>query len=527
MTPSCRDVTVPVNNSESPSSRMDALTSTASLAPALEITADSPRRFINRELSWLAFNMRVLEEASNPRHPLLERVRFLSISAGNLDEFYMVRVAGLVDMLPTRSTLLSDDGLTPGRAARRDPRARLDPDGPASRRSGPACRTSCARPASPSSSRRELTDAERTWLETYFIDQVFPILTPLAIDPAHPFPVHPQRRLLDDPEAAAPGRPAAADGAAAAAAAGRPLRAPAGQRRSASCRSRSWSTIFLPRLFPGYEVIERGCLPPDPRQRRRDQRGGRGSGAALRERAEAPPPRRPDLDLGRQPPCRPSCATSCSTSSRSRPDPIVHVFDLDRMLNIGDVKAVIVDDRPDLKFAPYNAALPRAHPRLRRRLLRRHPRQGHRRPPSLRELRRRGAVPAPGGARSRRGGDQADALPHLGQFADRQGADRGGRGRQDGDGAGRAQGALRRGGQHPLGARPRARRRAGGLRLHRPQDPRQGLDGGAARGAGDCAPTCISAPATTIRSRRASTPTCRSSPAIRRWAATPRGCSTT
>ena len=165
--------------------------------------------------------------------------------------------------------------------------------------------------------------------------------------------------------------------------------------------------------------------------------------------------------------------------------PTVHVFHLDRMLNIGDVK--VADRRRPARpqVRALQRPLPRAHPRLRRRLLRRHPRQGHRRPPSLRELRRRRAVPAPGGARSGRGGDQADALPHLGGFADRQGADRGGRGRQDGDGAGRAQGALRRGGQHPLGARPGARRRAGRLRLHRPQDPRQGLDGGAARGAGD------------------------------------------
>src|ERR1700756_829457 len=92
---------------------MDALTSTPSPALALEIAPASPRRFINRELSWLAFNMRVLEEATNKRHPLLERVRFLSISADILDEFYMVRVAGLVDMLQTRPSLLSDDGMTP------------------------------------------------------------------------------------------------------------------------------------------------------------------------------------------------------------------------------------------------------------------------------------------------------------------------------------------------------------------------------------------------------------------------------
>ena len=148
---------------------------------------EGPDRFYNRELSWLQFNRRVLEEAQNESHPLLERLRFLSISASNLDEFYMVRVAGIYGQVMANVQTLTQDGLTPTQQLRAINRfaASLVADKQACWRE---IKAKMAETGILILEPKDLRSAERGWLQRLFMTHIFPILTPIAVDPAHPFP---------------------------------------------------------------------------------------------------------------------------------------------------------------------------------------------------------------------------------------------------------------------------------------------------------------------------------------------------
>lgn len=154
------------------------------------VTADMPSRFFNRELSWLGFNWRVLEEAENPRVPLLERLRFLSISSTNLDEFYTVRVAGLRELAIEGNTTPAADGLTPAEQLvliSEDARALML----AQQRVLGALKEEMREAGISILYPGDLTEEDHAHLADVFLRRVFAVLSPLAIDPAHPFPFIP------------------------------------------------------------------------------------------------------------------------------------------------------------------------------------------------------------------------------------------------------------------------------------------------------------------------------------------------
>ncbi|WP_052589073.1 RNA degradosome polyphosphate kinase [Magnetospirillum gryphiswaldense] len=313
---------------------------------------DSKDRFINRELSWLAFNLRVIEEAVNHHHPLLERLRFLSISASNLDEFYMVRVAGLKGQVEAGVMTTSEDGLTPAQQLNAI-------NGMASDllRAQKDCWRSLQvelRAAGISVvDQSELTKAEMKWLDSRFMEHVFPVLTPLAIDPAHPFPFLPNAGIalvlhlfrLDDGEvlrALVPLPPQLE----------RFIRLPGEAIRFLPLER--LVLLFLDRLFPGFRMEASGLF-----------RVIRDSEMEIDEEAEdlvrvfesALKRRRRGLVI------RLTFSSGIPEELKSLVVAEMHavegdVYEFDEMIGLVDTKQIIVDERPDLLFPPYNARFP-------------------------------------------------------------------------------------------------------------------------------------------------------------------------
>ncbi|MBX5163139.1 MULTISPECIES: RNA degradosome polyphosphate kinase [unclassified Rhizobium] len=228
--------------------------------PPLEELLKSPERFINREFSWLQFNRRVLEETLNTEHPLLERVRFLSISAANLDEFFMVRVAGLEGQVRQNIVIRSPDGKTP--AEQLDSILQeIDHLQMEQQASLAVLQQYLAKEDILIVRPGALSDADRQWLAAEFEQAIFPVLTPLSIDPAHPFPFIPNLgfsiglQLVSkngrDPMTALLRLPPALD---------RFVRLPDDGNTIRYITLEDVANIFIHRLYPGYEVQGSGTF---------------------------------------------------------------------------------------------------------------------------------------------------------------------------------------------------------------------------------------------------------------------------
>ncbi|MBP5856122.1 RNA degradosome polyphosphate kinase [Marivibrio halodurans] len=312
-----------------------------------------PKRFINRELSWLSFNTRVLEEAMNQQHPLLERLRFLSISASNLDEFYMVRAAGLKGQVAAGISTPSQDGLTPAQQLA----AIAEEAGTLMNQQQEIWRVVTGEMRKTGIhvlDTAELTARERTWLDGWFLEQIFPALTPLAVDPAHPFPFIPNKGLVLALELLRPDDDKQMNGL---------LPIPSNLERFVRLPGRSAIRfialervigLYLDRLFPGFEVSGKGMFrvirdsdveideeAEDLVRTFESMLRRRRRGHVIRLKIEAAMPE----DL------RDFVVDQLDADAED-------VFALDGILGLSDASQLIVGERRDLLFEPFNARFP-------------------------------------------------------------------------------------------------------------------------------------------------------------------------
>lgn len=326
-------------------------------APDVVSLRDSPARFVNREVSWLQFNMRVLEEAQNEHHPILERLRFVSISANNLDEFFMVRVAGLKGQLRAGLPRESADGMTPTEQleeiATLAQHLHLEQQD-----QWQTIRDELAEHNIVIHEPNDLTSEQVEFLQSTFREEIFPILTPIAIDPAHPFPFIPNLgfslafhldRVSDGSRLNALVRiPANLD---------RFIKLPTREisdRRVEMVTVETMVALFFHKIFPGYDVVGSGGfrVVRDSEIEIDDEAADLvvEFESALRQRRRGQVIR---LEIDRSMPR--SLKRLIAEELRVGTE---DTFEVDGFLGLADAGKICDLDRPELKFPRYHARFP-------------------------------------------------------------------------------------------------------------------------------------------------------------------------